>query len=292
MNKSYTTLGVVILFHPPKDVRENILSYIDDLDKLILWNNSQHEPIFSSEDNIYKEKIIEMGNGDNVGLGIALNEAVNYAIKFHYTYLLTMDQDSFFVENDFAKYLNTVNNYSARGERAIFAPNYIIHGKKLYAEQASLFESENSMTSGSLYPVEVFNEIGLFRDDYFIDIIDIEFCLRAKKYGITTKIVTDAYLNHKLGYQNKQYKFLWKAVSPNEYSPMRSYYMIRNIHITKKLYPDAGIWKSYLFYYFYKRIFYIILYEKNKFKKIKSLLLGYVHGKKGITGDLNNLRCV
>ena len=287
MNKLYKTLGLIILFHPPQNVRENILSYLGDLDKLILWNNSLFEPIFSKEENIYKEKIIEMGNGNNVGLGIALNEAVKYAIKFHFTYLLTMDQDSFFIENDFSKYLDTINNYSVRGEKSIFSPNYIIHNKEWYIRNESLFEVEASMTSGSLYPTCIFNELGLFREDFFIDSIDIEFCLRAKKYGILTKIVTTVNLNHKAGYQKKKHKFLWKTFYPNEYSPLRSYYIIRNSLVTKNLYPDAKLWSGFFYYWLYKRLFFVLMYEKCKFLKIKGLIMGFIHGKKGITGKQN-----
>ena len=281
MKKSYKILGIVVLFHPPENMKENILSYIHSLDKLILWNNSLHEPIFSEKDSIYEEKIIEMGNGNNVGIGVALNEAVNHAKKFHYNFLLTMDQDGRFL--DFSKYLDIVKRCVENEGISIFTPNFIIHNKELYVNKEPIIDVEASMTSGALYPIQIFNEIGIFRDDFFIDSIDIEFCLRAKRYGIPTKIVTAACLFHEAGYQKKKHKFLWKTFFPNEYSPMRSYYIIRNSLITKSLYPDANCWKGFLYYWFYKRLFFVVLYEKSKIAKVKSLLLGYIHGKKGKT---------
>ncbi|MDR0613120.1 MAG: hypothetical protein LBG45_06525 [Dysgonamonadaceae bacterium] len=175
------TIGIVVIYHPPIDVVDNILSYLPNLDCLIVWNNSLHDKmIFSGIQGGSGEKIIEMGNGNNVGLGAAYNAAVNYALKHNYDYLLTMDQDSRFKGNDFQEYLSEITRLR---EKTIFSPNYIMHGQELYMKQESLIEVDTTMSSGTIYPVCIFKETGLFRDDFFIDSIDIEFSLRAKQNG-------------------------------------------------------------------------------------------------------------
>jgi rhamnosyltransferase len=271
-------IGIVVLFHPPSDVTENILSYLSGLDKLIIWSNSlQAKIILPEEYREQKEKIIEMGDGKNVGLGMAYNTALNYALEHHYTHLLTMDQDSRFIDNDFQRYLEMIDR---SGEKTIFSPNYIINGKVLCAEQASLIEVETSASSGSVYPVDIFSKTGLFRDDFFIFNIDVEFSLRAKKYGIPTKIASSVYLLHRMGYPKKKHKLLWKTFIPNEYSPASTYYLVRNGIIAKYLYPKAVHWKGYMFYWFYKRMFCVLCFEDNKYAKCKALIWGYIHGKR------------
>jgi hypothetical protein len=47
------------------------------------------------------------------------------------------------------------------------------------------------------------------------------------------------------------------------------------------LYPQH---ETGLFYTFYKRLFLVLFYEKDKQAKIKALILGYIHGKIGKTG--------
>jgi rhamnosyltransferase len=270
-------IGIVVLYHPPTDVVDNILSYICFLDKLIVWNNSLHpEMIFPEKYRKEEEKIIKMGDGTNAGLGVAYNSAVNYALKQGYDYLLTMDQDSRFKSNGFQEYIHTITKL---GEKTIFSSNYIVHDKEMCVKRDSLIEVETSMSSGTVYPVCIFKEIGLFRGDFFIDMIDIEFSLRAKKNHIPTKMISSVYLIHGAGYQKKKYKFLWKTFSPNEYSSVRSYYIIRNGLITKRLYPQAKYWKGWMYYWFYKRLFFVLCYEKNKYAKWKGLLRGYIHGK-------------
>jgi rhamnosyltransferase len=277
-------LGIILLYHPPVDVIDNILSYLaymGEEDKLIVWSNSSHDKIiFPEKYKEQEEKIIEMGDGSNVGFA-AYNIAVKYAREHHYTHLLTMDQDSRFKDNDFQKYVQLV---SQANENAIFSPNRIIHGEKRFVEQDSFIEVEETISSGCLIPVDVFDEIGLFRDDFFIYAIDVEFSLRAKKYGIPTKMVPSASMFHEGGYQKTKHKFLWKTFFPNEYSPVSSYYLVRNSLIIQRLYPGAKCLKGLMYGFFYKRLFFVLCYESNKWAKWKGLLLGYVHGKMRKTG--------
>lgn len=272
-------LGIVILYYPDNKIKDNIKSYIDVVDELILWENSPkgRGPIL----NVDNSKIKHMGTGRNVGIGFALNEAVKYAKTNDYSYVLTMDQDSCFDVGNCEKYANIVKNANAD---IIFSPNYVIHGDKSYDGNEDLVEIEGTMTSGTLYPVSVFDKIGLFREDFFIDVIDTEFSLRAKQHGISIKLIPSVCLVHGLGYQKKKHKFLWKTFFPNEYSPIRSYYIVRNGIITKSLYPLAN-WDGYLFYWFYKRLFFVVCYEDDKLAKIKAILYGYLHGVKNISGE-------
>jgi rhamnosyltransferase len=270
-------LGIVILYYPDKDIEANINSYIDALDELIIWDNTPHGCGISF---LEIPKIKKMGSNENVGIGKALNEAVNYAKINEFTHLLTMDQDSSFQNDDCKIFIAIANNAKLN---AIFSPNYISDNKEWYVEQDSFIEVETTLTSGTLYPIHIFDAIGLFREDFFIDTIDTEFSLRARKNGIPTQIISSVHLFHVAGYQKHKRRFLWKTFSPNEYSPIRSYYIIRNSIITKKLYPWNN-WKGYFYYWFYKRLFYVLCYENNKYAKYKGLILGYIHGRMGKTG--------
>jgi len=271
-------LGIIILYHPQNDVVTNINSYIDILDELIVWDNTPGgcEINFPDHWNIQK-----MGMNENVGIGKALNEAAKYAMANDFTHLLTMDQDSYFVDDHCKKYINTIQTH----QKAIFGPNYLVHNQPFFKEQDSFDDTDLPMTSGSVFPVDVFKQIGLFREDFFIDSVDIEFCLRAKQNNYPVFIIPFVLLVHGLGHQKKKHKFLWKTFFPNEYSPIRSYYIIRNGLITQKLYPwSKAHWKGFLFYWVYKRICFVLCYEDNKYKKLKGIILGYLHGKMEKTG--------
>jgi rhamnosyltransferase len=271
-------LGITILYYPNEEMAMNIHSYLMAIDKLLIWDNTPGGSNIHFPDN---QKIIRRGTNENVGIGKALNEAIVYAGINGFTHLLTMDQDSYFKDDDCRKYMDIVKEAK---QKTIFSPNYLIHGKEFYPGQDSFIEVETTMTSGTLYPVSIFDEIGVFRDDFFIDAVDTEFSLRAKQNGIPTKIVPAVYLIHAAGYQKKKHKFLWKTFFPNEYSSVRSYYIVRNGIITRSLYPRANYWDDFLYYWFYKRLFFVLLYENNKYAKCKGLIYGYIHGRAGKTG--------
>ena len=282
-------LGIVVLYYPDKKLIDNILSYLPFLDQLIIWENTpenaQKDIYF--EDECVQSKILKWGENSNVGLGVPFNKAVAYGMKEGFTHLLTMDQDSFFKKDDFENYVNFIRSRPNDNSSCFYIPNYFMNETPFFAQDSEFEYVDGYMISGTIYPISLFNKIGLFRDDFFVDTIDVEYGLRAKKNQIRMIAVHFVILHHGAGYQRKKRRFLWKTVFPNEYSPVRSYYIIRNALITFKEYPDPQGKRKYMWYWFYKRLVFVVLYESNKFNKMKALLLGYFHGKTGILGKQN-----
>ena len=111
-------LGIVIFYKfDLVKLKESILTYIDTLDKLIIWRNSEisEYDILSVFSDDYRQKIEVLGNGENIFIAGALNRAVEYARTNGYTHILTMDQDSKFGQEDAEKYRKTIeggDNYN------------------------------------------------------------------------------------------------------------------------------------------------------------------------------------
>ena len=88
-------LGIVTLYNPPKEVGENLSSYAPFLDGLYLWDNTAGG---SNVDSLLPpevaKRVLMHRRGRNVGIAMALNAAIDLALKEGYTHLLTMDQDS------------------------------------------------------------------------------------------------------------------------------------------------------------------------------------------------------
>ena len=101
--------GVTVLYNPTEEIFENINSYLKELDKLYIVDNSEEK------NEKLKNKFIEFSSkikyiklNGNEGIAKALNIAKNKAIKEDYDWLLTMDQDSKFENEDFSKMLDLV----------------------------------------------------------------------------------------------------------------------------------------------------------------------------------------
>ena len=139
-------LAVVVLYHPDGDVLANIRTYLPGVDGLLLWDNTPRDCIDRERLRAFQalEKSVYMGKGENVGIGAALNAAVDYARQHGFTHLVTFDQDSRFASDDFGRYLEAVRNWGADA-RAIFSTNYFIK-----SQQASLSMSRPRVACPSI----------------------------------------------------------------------------------------------------------------------------------------------
>ena len=91
-------LGAVVISYDYSDEQlfENVKRYIDDVDLMIIWDNTpQERKKLRNEFWInQKTKTLIQTTGKNEGIGYALNRAVECAKQYECTHLLTMDQDS------------------------------------------------------------------------------------------------------------------------------------------------------------------------------------------------------
>lgn len=204
-------LAVVVLYHPGKDLAGNINSYLSQADRLLLWDNTpgggrEQLPLSGVT---HPERLEYRGCGRNVGIGTALNDAVAYAREHGYTHLLTLDQDSYFLPGVFRDYTAAIRSYGEE-KRVIFSVNYFIKSQQapLYPVADRVDEVSSAMTSGTVYPVGLFEELGVFMEELFVWGIDCEYCWRAARKGVRTVCFKNILLQHDLGYQKKKHRLL------------------------------------------------------------------------------------
>ena len=109
-------LAVVVLYHPGKDLTGNINSYLPQVDRLLLWDNTpgggkEQLPLSGIT---HPERLEYRGCGRNVGIGTALNDAVAYAREHGYTHLLTLDQDSYFLPGVFRQRVKAYGRFVSK----------------------------------------------------------------------------------------------------------------------------------------------------------------------------------
>ena len=220
-------VAIVVTYNIEKqEILKNIETYKNFVDKVILVDNSDKEnDLKEIEDNIAYIKL----NG-NLGIAKALNDGIEYAISNNYKFALTMDQDSKFSNNLIEEYIKYYND-----NIIIYSPNYIIDRKKEKKYNYSTEEMYWTMTSGNLLNLELYKQIGKFREDFFIDGVDYEYCLRARKNGYKILQCNNAKLIHNPGI-TKTKKILWIDYKYGYMSPIRMYYQVRNLSAIAKEY--------------------------------------------------------
>lgn len=279
--KEMKLVAVVVLFKPDlSTVIRNILTYINDVDRLLIYRNS--EVSFFEHDCLkpFKDKIVYIGTEKNVGIAAALSESAQWAITNNFTHLLTLDQDSYFPEGQLVNFKALVVNSKVENV-GVYGANPNNRGELSFPGNLSYLEVNDAITSGSIFPVEIFKECGLFENELFIDAVDYEFCYRIKTLkGAKTIVFPEIILDHEVGYPTK-IKF---GFTTDNYSAFRTYHIVRNHIIIWRRYPtlfQPGYKKTLIKIHIFYRLAKVMIGEENKIDKINSIIRGVYHGLSG-----------
>ncbi len=268
--------GVVVLYNPDKDYIDNIKSYIDDIDELYVIDNSP------KRNKLFEDKKINyIFNNDNLGVAKALNMAAKESIKNGYKWLLTMDQDTKFNSGVMKRMIDYISNNDC-SNTGIVVP---WHNTKLDIKKSKdiIDNPLTVMTSGNLVNLDIYEKIGGYNEDFFIDGIDIEYCLKLKKNKYNIVRLNDVEIMHDLG-DIEYHKFLGKTFLTTNHNYIRRYYISRNYNYIKRDYYDIAPEYCEPLNHLKLRLFRIIFFEKDKYRKIRNIFRGIKDYKKGIVG--------
>jgi rhamnosyltransferase len=123
-------------------------------------------------------------------------------------------------------------------------------------------------------------KIGPYREDYFIDFVDYEYCLRGKSCRMILSQIHSVILKHSPGVRKTGHCLGIKYIYCSS-APMRYYYVIRNGLATALVYKN--IWCISIVI---KVVAKVLLLEDKKNKKINFILKGAADFFKSKYGEL------
>jgi rhamnosyltransferase len=189
---------------------------------------------------------VEIRFNNNVGaMAGALNIALREARLRNFDYLVTFDQDSVVPPELIAGLIAACGDTGA----PIVGPNYfnsatqapgrfnIYRGglmiSRWFPKPAGFHEAYCVITSGMLIALNDLTRNLEYREDFLVDLVDVEFCLRARSLGLRVVVNTDVSMSHALGYRlTGSWRF-----SATHYGPFRRYLATRNRIV---------LWRQYL----------------------------------------------
>lgn len=274
-------LGEIVLYNPElKRLKKNIFLVIKQVDFLYLYDNGSQN-ISEVEDFVrmcgYKDKILIVKSKKNHGVASALNRGMEYALANGYLWVLTLDQDSIFMKNGvniFLKYVKENPNV------AIFAPYVYDRNLRIGNKSSGNFKYlEETITSGALTSVQVWNMLHGYDEWLFIDEVDHEFSWRVVKSGYKIMQINEVCLLHEMGNCRFRYFFNRKFMVYN-HSAFRKYFQVRN-----QIYLGHKYGKNILYKRVIRNIILTILYEKDKKNKLKEMYRGIIDAYRKIRKD-------
>jgi rhamnosyltransferase len=280
--------AVIITFRPVAEHLENAIKARPQVRKLVVVDNGSSELAlapFRAARQQADFHLIE--NGENLGIAAALNAGIRWAKAQGCDWVLLFDQDSTvtdgLVDTMFAAY----DADPDREKIGTVVPLYIdrFSGNEMPVERSRQGQILTVSTSSSLIPQSVFENCGYFREDFVIDQIDYEFCLRIVAAGYRIVQCQDATLLHSLG-ERREYGVGGKhLLTSTHHNARRRYYIMRNRVVLLRIY-----WRKFPSYCFnlftltWKDTIKILMVEKEKGEKLKNTFKGLVDGILGRMG--------
>ena len=281
--------SVVVLYNFNEEHFKNLEVLKKYVDFIVLVDNSS----FSSQElfkEIIDDKLVYIPLYENFGIATALNKGMEVCIEQHCEWVLNLDQDSTFY-NDIIEIYRRYIDLNITTNIIGLCPQYFTfqHNPKL---NESSIRVKKNIQSGIIFNSENYIKLGPFRDDYFIDYVDYEYCLRAEKQGYIFMRCNSAALIHNKDESifDKNFKY-YREIKFLKYkhhyiylSETRTYYVFRNGLDVFFTYKKLSILKSLL-----TRILKCMFFEKNKKGQINAMYNGFHDFKIKNYGKINNL---
>lgn len=285
MRKTSDVCAGIVLYHPDiARLRESLSSITQQVQEVFMVDNGSNN---IGEIKQLKEdfpQIVIIPFEENEGIAKALNEICNYSSEKCYKWVLTLDQDTICPED----LVDSLYSATSLGNVGIVCPAVLYEGLNLEIinKDEDVSDVKGCMTSASLTNIDVWNQIGGFREDYFIDYVDNEYCKRLQKNGYKILRVNKCIMRHQLG-NARTVNVLFKNLTGSYHNPVRCYYMIRNnVAFIKEYRKDINVFKEWI------KVFYIAfdcaLYAENRSTTLRYMLKGAMDGIKGKLGKYEN----
>lgn len=274
------TIAIFTAYEPSENLKTSVLETLKQCTSVVIADNTPLGKRNARDvlGNIPHVNII--GDGANIGLATALNNAVVEATKAQYFFLL--DQDSC-PQPGLVESLHSILQSHPDAGAIGPAPWDEINNRFIdprTSNRDDLAELPVIITSAMLIRKSAFETTSGFRDEFFVDCVDQDFCLQLRKTG--WKVLQDKriLLPHSLG-EMKWHGFGPFKLRATHHPTWRLYWAARNgVMLSKEYFSFDKRWAltnlAILGYW----IITVTLFEKPRIAKLQALFRGIKDGSR------------
>lgn len=281
------TCAIVVTFNPDAQFPERLAKILDQFGYVILVDNgsSPQSKVMLVESTDVPRLHVQW-NAENGGIAAALNQGVALAEHAGFEWAVTFDQDTVIHPNLLQTLQEVAGLHAPRA--VLVGANYRDIHRGRNAGRCSTpgeiqMKRTTLITSGTLMPLRFTTSIGGFREEYFIDSVDHEFCLRASANHCDVVMTCAPLMEHRIGMPATGGSF-FRHFSSN-HPPLRKYFIARNAVATMRTYMlRAPLWSVRQVFRLLAELTSIVLHEEQKRQKATAFARGLWHGLTGRTG--------
>jgi len=284
--------GVIVTYHPGQTMFDDLRNLLAEMQGGVVVDNGSSP----TELDAIRAACRDLGfhlieNGKNLGIAEALNQGVRWARGKGYPWLLLLDQDTMASDGYLKAMFETWLTHPQRDAIACIHPRYM--RPELGFSPLAPRTRDGSLlwciTSGALMPAWIFDKIGWFASEFFIDWVDIEYCFRIRRAGYQIAQSCEAVLVHDPG-DPAPSSMMGFRFWPSHHNPVRRYYMSRNrVVVFRKYFLQLPIPTLKAMYAALRDTAKCFLGERERPRKFRNFLLGTWDGLVGRMGAREGL---
>lgn len=283
--------AVIVLYFPDTCFKKRLRHILRQVDAAVIVDNSGNNESHILLQSFSERRIHLLCNHSNLGIAAALNQGVQWAEQHGYKWALLFDQDTEPMEGMCSVLLDVYQRCCKNGGKALVGSNYINGLGNVQVNcngmPTAWIQQKTIITSGTLLSLDVYALIGPFRDDFFIDAVDFDYCLKARAKGIRVVLSSDPLMRHTIGIQTR-HALPWKKTAVSNHNAMRRYYMARNnLVLIREYWFKEPTWVLKRVRFLIKTMGLILCFEENKMSKLSAFATGLWHA---FIGKMGNVR--
>jgi rhamnosyltransferase len=199
--------------------------------------------------------------------------------------MVTFDQDSVPAHDLVSRVASEWRTLSDLNRIGLIGVNFQSpSGKTLLPPGSGMADARVVITSGSLLNLDAWRQVGLFREDFFIDEVDHEYAIRLRRSGWRVKVTRQVLMTHAMGSPSGPRFGGWQPLL-SHHSALRRYYMVRNriLLAREHLRFDPRFVVSQLVRSLRESAT-VALFEPEKTAKLLAMMRGVADGLRGRSG--------
>jgi rhamnosyltransferase len=285
------TCAIIVTYHPGEQLDDLIKCIAPQVARFIIVDNHSDDATITRLHELCAHYGgILLVNIENLGVASALNQGLRRAAQIEAIHwFLLFDQDTQPSIAFVAGMTAVWHSHPLPTSIGLIGCNYIDRMTGLSQTPVPMDsrqpwrEVDFVITSGSALPRHVYEKVGDMCDLLFIDLVDVEYCLRVIANGYRIVKTHDPLIEHSVGAKTV-HKLLHKTIITTNHTPARRYFMMRNsVLLAKEQLHIRPQWASRVLRWRFKDLVFVCLFEENRLAKISAILRGMWDGLFSLT---------